>query len=123
VPPFEICMCLLPSLASPLQDLARLLCMDPPKGSSTTTTTTTTSKRPVDPPTNATTSKRPADPPTNARARPELSRDLARIVRECSQLDSGSVSLAAHLRKIEERQNKEVEYFVRACALRLHASL
>jgi hypothetical protein len=102
-------MRLLPSLASPLQDLARLLCMDPPKGPSTTTTTTT--------------SKRPADPPTNARARPELSRDLARIVRECSQLDSGSVSLAAHLRKIEERQNKEVEYFVRACALRLHASL
>ena len=110
--------------------------MDPPKGPSTTTTTTTTSKRPADPPTNATTSKRPADPPTNAttskrpadpptnaRARPELSRDLARIVRECSQLESGSVSLAAHLRKIEERQNKEVEYFVRACALRLHASL
>ena len=93
--------------------------MDPAKGP---TTTNASNKRPADAPTNAS-NKRPADAPTNVKQCPELSRDLARIVRECSQLDSGSVSLAAHLQKIEERQNKEVEYFVRACALRLHASL
>lgn len=49
--------------------------------------------------------------------RTPISRDLVRIIREVSRSDKAS--LCDNLRVIEERQAREVEFYLRACALRL----
>jgi hypothetical protein len=48
-----------------------------------------------------------------------LSRDLVRMIREISKKDA--LSLADGLRAIEERQAREIEFFLQACALRLES--
>ena len=48
-----------------------------------------------------------------------VSRDLVRIIRESSKLDQGNNSLSDHVKSIEDRQAKAVEFYLRACALRL----
>lgn len=49
-----------------------------------------------------------------------VSRDLVRIIRESSKLEGGGgASLSDHLRAIDARQVQAVEFYFRACALRL----
>lgn len=48
-----------------------------------------------------------------------LSRDLVRMIREISKKDA--LSLGDGLRAIEERQAREIEFFLQACALRLES--
>jgi hypothetical protein len=48
-----------------------------------------------------------------------MSRDLVRIIRESSRLEGGSTSLSEHLAAIDARQVKGLEFYLRACALRL----
>ena len=50
-----------------------------------------------------------------------LSRDLVRMIREISKKDA--LGLGEGLRAIEERQAKEIEFFLQACALRLETAL
>jgi hypothetical protein len=50
-----------------------------------------------------------------------LSRDLVRMIREMSKKDA--LGVADGLRAIEERQAKEIEFFLQACALRLETAL
>jgi hypothetical protein len=47
-----------------------------------------------------------------------VSRDLMRIVRESSRLE-GAGGVAVHVRAVEARQAKAIEFYLRACALRL----
>lgn len=49
-----------------------------------------------------------------------LSRDLVRMIREISKKDAQG--LGEGLRVIEERQAKEIEFFLHACALRIDSS-
>lgn len=48
-----------------------------------------------------------------------VSRDLARIIKESSRLEHSGVFLSDHLKAVEERQSKAIEFYLRACALRL----
>jgi hypothetical protein len=48
-----------------------------------------------------------------------VSRDLVRIIREASKLDTPGASLGEHLRAVDARQAQAVEFYFRACALRL----
>jgi hypothetical protein len=48
-----------------------------------------------------------------------VSRHLVSIIRECSKLETVGGSLDEHLRVVESRQTKAVEFYLRACALRL----
>lgn len=48
-----------------------------------------------------------------------VSRDLARIIRESSRLEPASAPLADHVRAVEDRQTKALEFYLRACAMRL----
>jgi hypothetical protein len=50
-----------------------------------------------------------------------MSRNLVRIIRESSRLDGGG--LGEHLAAIEARQAKALEFYLRACALRLDQGL
>ena len=47
-----------------------------------------------------------------------VSRDLVRIIRESSKAEGGA-TLVEHLQAVEARQTKAVEFYLRACALRL----
>jgi hypothetical protein len=47
-----------------------------------------------------------------------ISRDLMRIVRESSRLE-GACGVTEHVRAVEARQAKAIEFYLRACALRL----
>jgi hypothetical protein len=48
-----------------------------------------------------------------------ISRDLVRIIRESSKLEEATQPLSEHLKAIDARQVQGVEFFFRACALRL----
>ena len=48
-----------------------------------------------------------------------VSRTLVQMVRECSRLTDPGQSLNDHLRAIDERHSQGVEFYLRACALRL----
>jgi hypothetical protein len=50
-----------------------------------------------------------------------LSRDLVRMIREISKKDA--LGLGEGLKAIEERQAKEIEFFLQACALRLETAV
>ena len=50
-----------------------------------------------------------------------LSRDLVRMIREISKKDAQG--LAEGLRVIEERQAKEIEIYLHACALRIDSGV
>jgi hypothetical protein len=52
-----------------------------------------------------------------------VSRDLVRIVRESSRLEGANLSLNDHVRAVEARQAKALEFYLRACALRLEQVL
>ena len=52
--------------------------------------------------------------------RQPITGDLVRLRRESAK-NEGS-SLQASIRHVEERQNKEVEFYLRACVLRLERS-
>ena len=52
-----------------------------------------------------------------------VSRDLVLIIKENSKLDSGTNSLNEHLQSVDERQSKALEFYLRACSLRLDKSL
>lgn len=69
-------------------------------------------------------------PGTGARVSPKkmpgglpVSRDLVRIVKESSRLEGPGLTLDHHVRAVEERQAKSVEFYLRACALRLEQGL
>jgi hypothetical protein len=47
-----------------------------------------------------------------------VSRGIVRIIRENSKLE-GSQPLAEHLQAVEARQASAVEFYLRACAMRL----
>ena len=51
-----------------------------------------------------------------------VSRDLVRIIRESSKLDVNVSSLTEHIRAVDSRQAQAVEFYLRACALRLQQS-
>lgn len=51
-----------------------------------------------------------------------VSRDLVRIIKENSKLDSNGASLNDHLQSVDERQSKALEFYLRACSLRLENS-
>ena len=59
--------------------------------------------------------------PQQRQAGRPLSRDLGRMIREISKNDVQG--LAEGLRVIEERQAKEIEFYLQACALRLESAL
>lgn len=61
-------------------------------------------------------------PPSSSNSLP-VSRDLVRIIRESSKLEQGTPTLGEHLKSIEDRQAKAVEFYLRACALRLEQGL
>ena len=46
-----------------------------------------------------------------------------RIIRECSKLETVNASLDTHLAAVDTRQTKAVEFYLRACALRLEQGL
>ena len=48
-----------------------------------------------------------------------VSRELVRIIREGSRLEGAGHTLTDHLSAIGARQAKGVEFYLRACALRL----
>ena len=52
-----------------------------------------------------------------------MSRDLARIIRESSRLEDPSLPLSQHISAVETRQAKALEFYLRACALRLEQGL
>jgi hypothetical protein len=49
-----------------------------------------------------------------------VSRDLTRIIKEASKLEVGTLS--EHVKEIENRQAREIEYYFRACVLRLDSA-
>jgi len=57
------------------------------------------------------------------RAPVPVSRDLVRIVKESSRLEGGQHSLNEHLQAVETRHAQSVEFYLRACALRLQRGL
>ena len=61
-------------------------------------------------------------PPSSKRSHP-VSRHLVRIIRECSKLETANAPLDAHLAAVDVRQTKAVEFYLRACALRLEQGL
>jgi hypothetical protein len=56
--------------------------------------------------------------PTKRGGGQPVSRDLVRIIRESSKAEDGA-TLTEHLQAVEARQAKAVEFYLRACALRL----
>lgn len=56
--------------------------------------------------------------PSSKRGHP-VSRHLVSIIRECSKLETAGGSLDEHLRAVDSRQTKAIEFYLRACALRL----
>lgn len=49
-----------------------------------------------------------------------ISRDLARIIRDSSLLESLDAPLSRHLQAVEDRRAQGLEFYLRACALRLN---
>lgn len=58
-----------------------------------------------------------------ARAPLPISRDLVRIVKESSRLEGPHHTLSEHLQAVDARQAQAVEFYLRACALRLEQGL
>ena len=52
-----------------------------------------------------------------------VSRELVCMIRESSRLEGEGLTLGDHLRAVDARQAKGVEFYLRACALRLDQSL
>jgi len=54
-----------------------------------------------------------------------VSRELVRMIRTSSQLllSQQAIPLSEHLRVVDVRQAKAVEFYLRACALRLEQGL
>ena len=52
-----------------------------------------------------------------------VSRDLVRIIRESSKLEGPNLTLNDHMKAVDDRQAKAVEFYLRACALRLDQGL
>lgn len=52
-----------------------------------------------------------------------VSRELVRIIRESSRLEGANLTLNDHLRAVDARQIKAVEFYLRACSLRLDQGL
>lgn len=48
-----------------------------------------------------------------------VSRDLVRIIRESSKLEGINLTLNDHMQAVDDRQASAVEFYLRACALRL----
>lgn len=48
-----------------------------------------------------------------------VSRSLIRIIRESSRLTNEGATLNEHLSEVDKRQTKSVEFYLRACAMRL----
>ena len=48
-----------------------------------------------------------------------VSRDLVRIIRESSKLEGINLTLNDHMKAVDDRQASAVEFYLRACALRL----
>ena len=52
-----------------------------------------------------------------------VSRELVRMIRTSSQLQGAGHALGEHLQVVDARQAKAVEFYLRACALRLDQGL
>lgn len=48
-----------------------------------------------------------------------VSRDLIRIIKASGKADESNLSLMEHLKRLETRQIESVEFFFRACVVRL----
>jgi hypothetical protein len=57
------------------------------------------------------------------RAPTPVSRELVRLIRESSKLESPQASLAEHIRVVDEKQAQAIEFYFRACALRLEQAM
>lgn len=55
----------------------------------------------------------------NARHGKSVSRELAHLVRESSRVPDPTATFSRHLQVIEERRAQSVEFYLRACAMRL----
>lgn len=53
------------------------------------------------------------------RVRQPVSQELVRIVRESSGLGVCDASLSRHMQAVEDRQAQALEFYLRACAMRL----
>jgi hypothetical protein len=52
-----------------------------------------------------------------------MRRDLVRIIRESSRLEGPGLTLNDHVNAIDSRQAKALEFYLRACLLRLDQGL
>jgi hypothetical protein len=66
--------------------------------------------------------KNPGSTMQGRRATP-MSRDLVRIIRESSRLEGPGLSVSDHVSAIDARQAKALEFYLRACLLRLDQGL
>jgi len=64
-------------------------------------------------------------PPASKQQSFPVSRELVRMIRTSSQLllSQQAIPLSEHLRVVDVRQAKAVEFYLRACALRLEQGL
>jgi len=53
------------------------------------------------------------------KAAQSISRDLVRIIRDSSLLECTDAPLSRHLQAVEDRRAQALEFYLRACALRL----
>ena len=65
----------------------------------------------------------PPTPPISQRAPTPVSRELVRLIRESSKLNSPQASLTEHVRAVDEKQAQAIEFYFRACALRLEQAM
>lgn len=52
-----------------------------------------------------------------------VSRELVRLIRESSKLDNPQASLSEHLRAVDAKQAQAMEFYIRACVLRLEQTM
>lgn len=57
------------------------------------------------------------------RAPTPVSRELIKLIREASKLDAPQANLSEHMRAVDAKQAQAVEFYIRACALRLEQTM
>ena len=57
------------------------------------------------------------------RAPTPVSRELVRLIRETSKLDAPQATLSEHMRAVDAKQAQAIEFYIRACVLRLEQAM
>lgn len=52
-----------------------------------------------------------------------MSRELVRLIRETSKLDAPQATLSEHMRAVDAKQAQAIEFYIRACVLRLEQAM